>query len=146
MSQRPTNLPALDMAALPDRLRELRQQRQLTQIRIAELVGVGIRVYHRWENGGSTPHFDALLRLADVLNVSLDELTGREPMKEGEQIHNHDLHQLVRQVDRLSDDDQRALIAVMDGLVKRTQISKMARANIAVPKARGPRRSGAGAR
>jgi len=143
MSQRSIHSSVLDMAALPDRLRELRQQRQLTQVRVAELVGVGIRVYHRWENGGSTPHFDALLRLADVLNVSLDELTGREPLKEGEQIHNHDLHQLVRQVDQLSDDDQRALIAVMDGLVKRTQIGKMARAT--EPKGRGPRARTAGA-
>lgn len=120
-----TTTPPVLMADFPQRLRALRQQRQLTQVRVAELVGVGIRVYHRWENGGATPHFDALLRLADVLDISLDELAGREPVTEDSAIHNHELHQLVRQVDQLSDDDQRALIAVMDGLVKRTQISRV---------------------
>jgi transcriptional regulator with XRE-family HTH domain len=123
--QHPTMTPPVLMADFPQRLRELRQQRQLTQIRVAELVGVGIRVYHRWENGNATPHFDALLRLADVLDISLDELTGREPVNDDSTIHNRELHQLVRQVDQLSDDDQRALIAVMDGLVKRTQVSRV---------------------
>lgn len=123
--QHQTTTPPVLMADFPQRLRELRQQRQLTQVRVAELVGVGIRVYHRWENGNATPHFDALLRLADVLDISLDELTGREPVNEDSAIHNRELHQLVRQVDQLSDDDQRALIAVMDGLVKRTQISRV---------------------
>lgn len=120
-----TTTPPVLMADFPQRLRDLRQQRQLTQVRVAELVGIGIRVYHRWENGNATPHFDALLRLADVLDISLDELAGREPVNEDSAIHNHELHQLVRQVDQLSDDDQRALIAVMDGLVKRTQISRV---------------------
>lgn len=123
--QHHTITPPVLMADFPQRLRDIRQQRQLTQVRIAELVGIGIRVYHRWENGNATPHFDALLRLADVLDISLDELVGREPVNEDSAIHNHELHQLVRQVDQLSDDDQRALIAVMDGLVKRTQISRV---------------------
>ncbi len=118
--------PALDMATFPERLRELRLQRQLTQARVSELVGVGIRVYHRWENGKATPHFDALVRLADVLGISLDELTGREPVKTELKIHNAELHRLVQQVDLLSDGDQQALIVLLDGLVKRTQISKMA--------------------
>ena len=128
--QHHTTTPPVLMADFPQRLRELRQQRQLTQVRVAELVGVGIRVYHRWENGNATPHFDALLRLADVLDITLDELAGREPVNDDSAIHNRELHQLVRQVDQLSDDDQRALIAVMDGLVKRTQITRVMTADV----------------
>ncbi len=37
-----------------------------------------------------------------------------------------ELHRLVQQVDEFSDSDQQALIVLLDGLVKRTQISKMA--------------------
>ena len=57
MHARPTTLLDLDMADFAQRLRELRTQRNLTQARIAELVGVGLRVYHRWERGGAAPHF-----------------------------------------------------------------------------------------
>jgi transcriptional regulator with XRE-family HTH domain len=117
-------LALLDMAAFPERLRDLRQQRQLTQVRVAELIGVGIRVYHRWENGDATPHFDALLRLADVLGVSLDALVGREPLKPEQKIHNHELHRLYQQVDALSDEDQQALIVLLDSLVKRSKVKR----------------------
>jgi len=44
-----------------------------------------------------------------------------------------------RAADQLSDEDQRALIAVMDGLVKRTQIGKMARNVTPEHKGRTPR-------
>lgn len=124
MQRSPTSF-VLDMANFPERLRELRQQRQLTQVRIAELIDVGIRVYHRWENGAATPHFDALLRLADVLGVSLDTLTGREPTRTDTPIHNHELHRLYQQVDQLSDEDQQALIVLLDGLVKRSKVKRM---------------------
>lgn len=138
MQRSPLSL-MLDMANFPERLRELRQQRQLTQVRVAELVGVGIRVYHRWENGAATPHFDALLRLADVLGVSLDTLTGRETTTAASKIHNHELHRLYQQVDQLSDEDQQALIVLLDGLVKRSKVKRMVE-HEAIP-ARKPKRS-----
>ena len=138
MRHSPTSL-FLDMANFPERLRELRQQRQLTQVRVAELVGVGIRVYHRWENGAATPHFDALLRLADVLGISLDSLTGRETGCDQAAIHNHELHRLYQQVDQLSDEDQQALIVLLDGLVKRSKVKRMVEHEAAT--ARKPKRS-----
>lgn len=116
----------LDMAVFAERLRELRQQRDLTQTRIAELVGVGLRVYHRWERGGAAPHFETLLKLADVLGVSLDELAGRKGAPDEARIKNHELHQLVREVDQLPDQEQQALILVIDSMVKRAKINRMA--------------------
>jgi len=116
----------LDMAHFAERLRELRQQRDLTQARVAELVGVGLRVYHRWERGGAAPHFETLLKLADVLDVSLDELAGREAVAGEARIRNHELHQLVKEVDQLPDDEQQALILVIDSMVKRSKINRMA--------------------
>ena len=115
----------LDMADFAQRLRELRTQRQLTQGRVAELVGVGLRVYHRWERGGAAPHFETLLKLADVLNVSLDELAGRGEVQDEARIRNAELHQLVREVDQLPDAEQQALILVIDSMVKRAKLHRM---------------------
>jgi transcriptional regulator with XRE-family HTH domain len=39
------------MENFPERLKELRAARKLTQTRLAELLGVSPRVYHRWESG-----------------------------------------------------------------------------------------------
>ena len=38
------------------------------------------RVYNRWEKGGNVPHFDTIVKLADILQVSLDELAGRKEL------------------------------------------------------------------
>jgi transcriptional regulator with XRE-family HTH domain len=136
------DLSAIEMTEFAERLKALRLSRKLTQGRLAELVGVSLRMYHRWESGQSTPYLDTLVKLADVLDITADELLGREPLRDDQQVHNQELHNLVRQVDQLSDDDQQALIAVMDGLVKRTQIGKMARGeSAAAPRKTKPRRA-----
>jgi transcriptional regulator with XRE-family HTH domain len=133
----------LDMADFAERLRELRSQRHLTQARVAELVGVGLRVYHRWERGGAAPHFETLLKLADVLGVSLDELAGRTAVADDARIKNAELHQLVREVDQLPDAEQQALILVIDSMVKRAKLHRMAGAS---PKKRATSSARGGAR
>jgi len=117
--------PVLDMALFPERLRQLRSERNITQVRLAQLLNISARVYNRWETGDAAPHFDTVVKIADALQVSLDELAGRKDITSDIVLRNPELHDLVQQVDQLPDSDQQALIAVMDGLVKRTQIAKM---------------------
>lgn len=40
------------------------------------------------------------------------------------EIHNPELHRLYRKVDQLSDEDQRALVVVLDSLVKRSRVKR----------------------
>lgn len=107
------------------RLRARRTARGLTQTRLAELLGMPARSYNRWERGGHVPHLAMAVKIADILQVSLDELVGRSNTTSEVAIRNADLHQLVQVVDVLPDDDQRALITVMDGLVKKAQLNKL---------------------
>ena len=64
---------------------------------------------------------DTLVKLADVPGVSADELLGRSAGEPEHRIHNHELHRLYREVDQLPDEDQRALLIVLDSLVKRSK-------------------------
>ena len=121
----PITLTALDMSNFAERLKQLRTERKLTQGRLAELLDVGLRVYHRWENGDATPHLDTLVKIADVLHISADELLGRSAVQPEHQIHNHELHKLYRQVDQLPDEDQQALLIVLDSLVKRSKFRRV---------------------
>lgn len=113
------------MSAFAERLRNLREQRKLTQTRLAELLAVSPRVYNRWERGVATPHFDTVVKLADILQVSLDELAGRAEGVAEPLIRNHRLHVLCEQADRLPDEDQRALIVLMDSLIKRAKFERV---------------------
>jgi transcriptional regulator with XRE-family HTH domain len=113
------------MANFAQRLRDLRNSRNLTQTRLAELLAISPRVYSRWETGDVTPHFDTIVRLADILGVSLDELAGRKDISTENMIRNPELNRLYKKVDQLSDEDQKALLVVLDSLVKRSQVSKV---------------------
>lgn len=119
------SMRGLDMTAFAERLKFLREERKLTQARLAELIGVGARAYNRWERGNFVPQLDTLIKIADVLNITLDELTGRSKATQAPVVHNPKLHSLLQEVDKLPDEDQQALIILMDSLVKRAQINRV---------------------
>lgn len=115
----------VDMPTFAERLRTLRGQRKLTQGRMAELASVSLRMYCRWEAGEAMPYADTLLKIADALQVSVDQLLGREELSAEHRIHNQELHRLYQQVDQLSDEDQQALIILLDSLVKRARVKRV---------------------
>lgn len=115
----------VDMEQFPDTLRELRKSRGLTQVRLSELLEVSPRVYNRWENGSAAPRLDTLVKIADILGVTLDELVGRSEPTSEVVVQNPRLHELYRQIDRLSDEDQQALVILLDSLVKRSQMGQI---------------------
>ncbi len=115
----------LDMSVFAEHLRLLRQARNITQARLAELLEVSPRVYNRWEKGGNVPHFDTIVKIADILQVALDELAGRQEPSQDLKIRNYELRQLCQQCDALPDGDQQALIVMMDSLVKKSDMTKV---------------------
>lgn len=125
MSSFPAFPVDLNMDNFAERLKLLRSARKMTQTRLAQLLDVSPRVYNRWENGVSTPHFDTVVKIADILDVSLDELAARKDTNGETKIHNPELHRLYQKVDQLSDEDQKALLVVLDSLVKRSSIRRV---------------------
>ena len=59
------------------RLRDMREDFDLKQQNIADLLGIQQTVYSRYERGARTIPLEHLLKLAEFYNVSLDFLTGR---------------------------------------------------------------------
>lgn len=59
-----------------DRLLALRDERGLSQARLAELAGVDRKTINRIENGHFSPSLDTLTRLSVVLKCGLADLLG----------------------------------------------------------------------
>lgn len=116
----------INMAELAKQLKTLRELRKLSQARLATLIGVSPRVYNRWENGDATPHWGSILKIADLLGVSLDELAGRTAINDDFVINNQKLYELYKKVNQLADDDQQALIILLDSLMARSKLNKLA--------------------
>lgn len=58
--------------------RELRKQKELTQIELAKMVNVQQTTVSKWEVGRAVPDYPVLLKLAELYGVSVDYLLGRE--------------------------------------------------------------------
>lgn len=66
------------MNIFSQKLRQLRMERGMVQRELAEIAGIKIRAYQLYEQGKTEPNIDVLIKFADVFNVTLDELVGRE--------------------------------------------------------------------
>lgn len=62
------------------RLRDLREDADKTQVEIAEYLGTTAQYYGRYEKGESELPFSRAIMLAEYYNVSLDYLAGRSPV------------------------------------------------------------------
>lgn len=59
------------------RIRDLREDADLTQTQVAEILGIRQTVYSRYERGFQTIPLEHLIKLADYYHVSVDYLLGR---------------------------------------------------------------------
>ncbi|MFD3449706.1 helix-turn-helix domain-containing protein [Microbacteriaceae bacterium 4G12] len=57
-----------------DNLKSIRQERHISQEKLAEIIGVSRQAVSKWEQGSGYPEMEKLLGLSKELNVSLDYL------------------------------------------------------------------------
>ena len=108
-------------------LSELRKTRQLTQTQLADLLDVQARLIGRWEQGKGKPQFDYILKLADTLEVSLDQLLRGDSDQQPRtfEIRNRKLKELCKQVDQLAPEDQDLICHFLDMAVRHEQVKQL---------------------
>ena len=67
-----------------ERLKDLRKQAGLTQVEVAEKLGISQPAYASWERGAKKPTQENLVKIAQILNVSVDYLVGNSEEKADE--------------------------------------------------------------
>lgn len=70
--------------AFAERLKELRKQAHLTQVELAKRLGIGQSSYADWERGKKKPTQENLVKIARILDVSIDYLVGNSEEKSDE--------------------------------------------------------------
>ncbi len=59
---------------LEEQIRNCRKQAGISQEKMAELIGVSRQAVTKWENGTGTPDIENLVAIAELFQISLDEL------------------------------------------------------------------------
>lgn len=111
-------------------LRKFRKQKKLTQEELASRIGVIRATYWAYEKGTIMPPYDKLEQIADIFDVSIDELMGRET--DNSDISS-DLSKLIRKLEEenqvydgelLNSQTRELLIASLENSVKLLRIMK----------------------
>lgn len=102
-----------------ERIRNLRLAKGLTMDELANEIGVTKSRVNMWENAGSVPKEDILIKLSRFFDVSVDYLLGNDDM-EGKEPENVKLEVLQRGLEKLDDQKldkaKNVLSAVFDDL------------------------------
>lgn len=85
-------------------LKTIRKSRGLTQRQLAESIGEKVATYGTWERGTSTPNIEQLVKCAQVLECSTDEILGMEIRTSFSDQREEELHRIWRGLDRSRQD------------------------------------------
>ncbi len=103
---------------IAQRLVRLRKERGLTQAQMAERLGVSQPVVSDYERGGLRLHGELILKVAEILDVTADQLLGIEtkapPKKRGPQSQ---LEKQMAAIAGLPRKEQQQLLAVVQAFV-----------------------------
>lgn len=66
---------------LDERIRELRTAKRVSQVELAQRLGITKQCVSNWENNNIQPSLEMLVKLADFFHVSTDYLLGLDNRK-----------------------------------------------------------------
>ena len=101
-----------------ERLARLRKHRAITQVELAEQVGLAQSNVSDYERDVFRPNGDMILRIAQALHVSTDELLGLRLSRDDGPGLSRKLVKRMSQIERLSARHQRALLQTIDTYLK----------------------------
>ncbi len=95
--------------SLGERIYRLRIEKNLSQGELAEMLAVSRQSISKWENNNAVPDLEKIVKLSDILGVSLDELVKGENVSYTEEIVT------VKQVEKIQGtvNSQRMIIGVI---------------------------------
>lgn len=101
------------MSIFSKNLKYLRDLKKLSQNKLAEMANVNQTTIARWENEDISPTLDNIFDLANALNVSVADLTGKDLSGEFKNTFNETQVLFDKSKDILSDDDRATIEFIM---------------------------------
>ncbi len=111
---------------LGERIKELRKEAGWSQGKLADKVSTDARQISRYENGRITPSLDAVARIAEALNVSLDYLVIDDVPRRPLHTADHGLGTRLADISELSEEDRASLLNILDALVTKSRLRILA--------------------
>jgi transcriptional regulator with XRE-family HTH domain len=108
--------------ALPDQIKNLRKEHGWSQADLANRINADAGQISRYENGKITPSVEAVIRLAEIFDVSCDYLLLDDAPRRPYRAPADPLLERLTDLDTLTDTDRAALLHILDSLIANTRI------------------------
>jgi transcriptional regulator with XRE-family HTH domain len=106
-----------------ERIKELRSEHRLSQADLAAKIGgADAGQISRYENGHISPSADAIIRIAEALDVSCDYLLVDDAPRRPFRAPEHALGRHLAGLDELDHDDLTALLHILEALVAKNRV------------------------
>jgi len=105
----------------PRRLVTLRKTQGFTQQSLADAVSMHVNQIKKYEAGTAQPTLTALIKLAQTLHVSLDEMV----FEEGERGPDDDLRLQFEAISRMPPEEKMIIRALLEGMILKHQTKQM---------------------
>ena len=113
--------------AIAERIRQLRVERRWSQAELGEKLGVHQKQVSAYERGVNVPSTEVLIRLAEVLSVSLDYLAFEAKGQPARiNIQDRELLRRFETLDNLSEHDKSLAKEVLDLLIFKHRFQELA--------------------
>jgi transcriptional regulator with XRE-family HTH domain len=126
-------MPDIDISELDnfgERLKDLRTERKMSQTELADLVGLRYAHVSRYENGGSRPSADMLMKLSKALNVSTDYLLfGKIEDAAKADFKDKDFLNMFKQAENLPPEDKELVKKFLGSFLKNKKFEELANAS-----------------
>lgn len=106
-----------------ENLKKLRENNNLTQQQMADILNIQRPTYTRYETGERQPDFELLIRIAQHFNVSIDYLLGNEaklPEKDTSSLSD----KIIEVFNRLDEEKQNTVLAYAEFLASQNNQEK----------------------
>jgi transcriptional regulator with XRE-family HTH domain len=115
------------MSVLGQRIIELRKKKNLSQTDLAQMVGLSYAQIGRYETKGSQPPAEALKKIAEALDTTVDYLVnGDTDEKAKSALKDSELLQQFRAVEQMDDDDRNTIKKLIDAFITKRKIQQLA--------------------
>ena len=112
--------------AIGQRIKELRNNKKLTQSALADLVNLSYIQVGRYEKGKSTPSAEVLQKLAVALDTTTDYLMNGATEQVQAQLIDRELLRQFHEVEQLNSEDKHLVKTFIDAFITKRQLQKLA--------------------
>lgn len=112
----------LDGQTLGQRLQRLRKGQGYTQVELADKIGIVQNIISEYERGRLRPHAEMIVRLAQALEVTADQLLGLKPTRaNGRAVTDRRFRRRLQKINALNKRDQGALLRTIDAFLSKAK-------------------------